>query len=296
MVLNLTKKRVLFIVNPIAGISKKIRIPELIGAHIDTGLYDYRIAYTQFAGHAVFLAQEAVADGFDMVVAVGGDGSVNEVGSQLVNTSVALGIIPLGSGNGLATKLKIPLQQIEAIKLLNKGQISAIDVGLINQRCFFSCAGIGYSANVAARFAGRRNRGVVGYALTIASGLPAYHPTNCRLVCNDTTYSPSAFDITFNNSGQFGYGLGLTPSSKLNDGLLELTVVRTFPLYLILWVVFLFLIGRLHKSRLFQAIETNHAFIKCPHAVQAQIDGDPAMIDQNFEITVQKQALQVMMP
>jgi diacylglycerol kinase (ATP) len=288
-----SKKRVLFIVNPIAGVRNKIRIPELIAAHIDAQLFDYHIAYTQFAGHAVFLAQEAVANGYEMVVAVGGDGSVNEVASQLVDTSVVLGIIPLGSGNGLATKLGIPLKQIAAIKALNTGHPRAIDVGMLNQRYFFSTAGVGYSATVAARFAGRKNRGVAGYAYTIASGLPSYRPTNCQLVCNGTTLTPSAFDITFNNSGQFGYGLGLTPHSKLDDGMLELTIVRTFPMYWILWVVFLFLIGRLQKSRLFKVIETSEANFVCPHPVQAQIDGDPAMIDHSFEILVKKKALLV---
>lgn len=290
------KKRIMFIVNPIAGVRSKLRVPDLIELEIDKEQYDYQIAYTQFAGHAVFLAQDAVKNNFDVVVAVGGDGSVNEVASQLVDTPVALGIVPLGSGNGLARKLGIALQQRAAIRTLNHGFMLSIDVGVMNNRYFFSNAGIGYSALVTARFFGRRNRGMLGYIITIATGLRSYRPVSCKVACNGNSFNTSAFDITFNNSGHLGYGMGLTPRSEITDGQLELSVVPTFPMFQIFWVVFLFIINRLYKSNYLQEIETTQASLLCTEAVQAQIDGDPVMIGRQFEVSIKKQALQVVVP
>ncbi|OWY19348.1 hypothetical protein C7N43_01060 [Sphingobacteriales bacterium UPWRP_1] len=293
----IVKKRILFIVNPVAGVRSKVGIPDLIEQEIDTRQYDCHIAYTQFAGHAVYITQEAVAEKlYDIVVAVGGDGSVNEVASQLVDTPVALGIIPLGSGNGLARKLGIPMQQRAAIQTLNHCHTTTVDVGLINNRYFFSNAGIGYSAMVAARFSGRKNRGMTGYALTIAGGLSRYRPVSCHIDCNNTGFETSAFDITFNNSGQFGYGMGLTPHSNLSDGQLELTIVRHFPLFQIFWVVLLFIINRLYKSHYLKKIEMQKATLRCPKPVQAQIDGDPVFIADTFEVSVKQQALKVVVP
>ncbi|OWY23377.1 hypothetical protein C7N43_03210 [Sphingobacteriales bacterium UPWRP_1] len=291
------KKRILFIVNPIAGVRSKVGIPDLIEQEIDKQQYDCHIAYTQFAGHAVFLTREAVEKQlYDVVVAVGGDGSVNEVASQLVDTPVALGIVPLGSGNGLARKLGIPMQQRAAIQTLNHCHTTPVDVGVINNRYFFSNAGIGYSAQVAARFAGRKNRGMSGYAFTIATGLSRYHPVSCQIACNNSNFEVHAFDITFNNSGQFGYGMGLTPNSNLSDGQMELSIVRHFPLYQIFWVVLLFLINRLYKSRYLKEIEMQQASLCCSTPLQAQIDGDPVFIDDRFEVQIKQLALKVVVP
>ncbi len=289
-------KRVLFIINPKAGVGSKRSITRLIETHIDTQTITYQIAYTQFAGHASYMAKDAVEQGFDAVVAIGGDGSINEIASQLIDTPVALGIIPMGSGNGLATKLVIPRNYQTALQIINQFATQAIDVGVINNRYFFSCAGVGYAANVSARFAGKKNRGMLGYIFTISAGLHRYVPVKARVICNGGNFTTTAFDITLNNSGQFGYGFGLAPHAHLTDGVGELTVVKSFPLYLIFWVVLLFVLGKLHKSRLFSSFATQEAAIWCEQPTQAQIDGDPAMVATRFNLSIKKQALQVIVP
>ena len=147
------KKDLLFIINPISGIGKQKNIEELIREFTDTSIFDYTVKFTKGPGHGTELANEAVASGVDVVVAIGGDGTVNEIGQALVGSEIALGIIPTGSGNGLARHLKIPFSFEKAIDVINHCKIRKIDTATINGQIFLSIAGVGYDAFVAKKFA-----------------------------------------------------------------------------------------------------------------------------------------------
>ena len=142
------KQRITFIVNPISGTQSKKSILEMIDKYVDRNKYDFEVTPTQFAGHAIELASIAAAEGAFMVVAIGGDGTINEIGRSLVHTKTALGIIPCGSGNGLARHLQIPMDPKRAIDIINMGVTSCVDYGKINDIPFFCTCGVGFDALV----------------------------------------------------------------------------------------------------------------------------------------------------
>jgi len=158
-----TRKRALFIVNPISGGKNKRGFVERVRNDLDGELYDAEFVFTEYAGHAYQLAKEAVEERYDLVVAVGGDGTINEIASALNGTETTLGIIPEGSGNGLALYLGIPINERAAVRRLNRFDQMTIDSGLINGRAFFNMAGIGFDASVSDRFANDTVRGPIGY-------------------------------------------------------------------------------------------------------------------------------------
>ncbi len=145
------KIKILFIVNPISGIGRQKKIEQLIEKNLDTQKFDYQISYTQYAGHATKIAEESV-NNFDVITAVGGDGSINEIAKTLAGTETALAIIPCGSGNGLARALGIPVLPNLAIKYLNKAEFKMIDTCEVNKQFFLSLAGAGYDSQVAMRY------------------------------------------------------------------------------------------------------------------------------------------------
>ena len=170
------KRSILFIVNPISGTRDKGAVQKDIETLTDASQFDYRIAFTEYAGHASVLAREAVENGFDIVVAVGGDGTVNEVARSLVHTPTALGIIPCGSGNGLARHLQIPLDARKAMQIINRATISSLDYGTINAMPFFCTCGVGFDAFVSLKFATGKKRGLLSYIEnTLREGL-SYKP------------------------------------------------------------------------------------------------------------------------
>ena len=165
-------KKILYIINPISGTQRKQRIAQLADKLTDRVQFDVEIAYTEYAGHATIIATEAAKRGIDIVVAVGGDGTVNEVGRALIHTHTALAIVPCGSGNGLARHLHIPLQPKKAIDIINQSVVHQLDYGTINDRPFFCTCGVGFDAFISERFASAGKRGLLTYVEnTLKSGL-----------------------------------------------------------------------------------------------------------------------------
>ena len=146
------KKRILFIMNPISGTTSKADVPRLIDKYLDKEGFDYEVKNTDYAGHGVDLTAEAVARGVDIVVAVGGDGTVNEVARSLVHTKTALGILPCGSGNGLARHLMLPMNLRKSIEVINRCEIHDLDYGVVNGHPFFCTCGMGFDADISQKF------------------------------------------------------------------------------------------------------------------------------------------------
>ena len=158
-----TKKKIVFVVNPISGTQGKRAILKWIDERINRTLYDYTIVKTQYAGHAEKIAATAAKEKVDIVVAIGGDGTINEIGRALIHTDTALGIIPCGSGNGLARHLQIPLEPKAAIDIINESSVACIDYGKINNIPFFCTCGVGFDAFVSLKFADSGKRGLLTY-------------------------------------------------------------------------------------------------------------------------------------
>lgn len=224
-------KRLLVIVNPISGRSSKKAVVGAMVSHLDMNKYDVTFRFTSHPGHATELAAEAVADGVDIVVAVGGDGTVNEVARALVGTDTALGIIPCGSGNGLARHLHIPMNVRKAVEILNEGHMTLIDSMTVNGIPCFCTAGVGYDAYVSEKYAKEPTRGLSTYVRKAVEGWFSYQPQQYIIETDNGTIQRTALAITCANANQWGNDFHVAPKASLTDGLIDVTIIH--PIHLV---------------------------------------------------------------
>lgn len=222
------KQKIVFIVNPISGTHNKQAILEVIDKELNKDIFEPQICYTQYAGHATELARKAVQGGASVVVAIGGDGTVNETGRGLVQTDTALGIIPCGSGNGLARHLQIPLNTSKAVKILNAHKTESLDYGVINNIPFFCTCGLGFDAFVSFKFAMAGKRGLRTYIEnTLKEGL-RYKPETYEIISDEGTVRYKAFLIACANASQYGNDAYIAPQASMSDGLMDVTIMEPF--------------------------------------------------------------------
>ena len=292
----MSKKRILFIVNPISGHRDKSRFREKVACVLDEGDFVYEVVFTERAGHATELAATA-ADNYDIVAAVGGDGTLNEVAQGLIGTDTALAVIPCGSGNGLARCLHIPLNTDKALRILTQGSIQRIDTGTVNGQLFLSVAGIGLDAQTAHDFAQDPRRGFLTYAHYAVNNY--FHPkqeTVSITFDERETLTCSPMLITFANSNQFGYHAVIAPHASLQDGLLDTCILERPPLVTIPDVVAKLMDGRLDKSRYLTERQAAHITVERPAAGVVNIDGEPVMMDAKLDVRIAPQNLKILVP
>lgn len=222
------KRHILFIVNPISGVKKKTSVLKQIENGIDATLFTYEIVLTEYAGHAAELAKKATEEGVDIVVAVGGDGTVNEVARSLVHSNSALGIIPRGSGNGLARHLQIPMDVKKALKIINQASIQCLDYGKINGQPFFCTCGVGFDAFVSLKFAESGKRGPLSYVEnTLREGL-RYQPDTYTIETENGVTKHKAFLVACANASQYGNNVYIAPNASMSDGLMDIIIMEAF--------------------------------------------------------------------
>jgi YegS/Rv2252/BmrU family lipid kinase len=225
------KTKTLIVVNPISGVGRQKRIETLLKENLNHDLFDYQVRYTEYIHHGTDIAREAADKGYQSVVAVGGDGSVNDVVNGIKDTDVRLGIIPCGSGNGLARSLKIPLQPWLAIRVLNQQYEQTIDSIVINdQYVCANAAGCGYDAYIARLMQAAKTRGLAAYTNLILREYDRYKCSDYHLVINGRDYYRNAWFIAVANSQQFGYNLAVAPKAKLDDGLIDISIIDKVPI------------------------------------------------------------------
>ena len=263
------------------------------------GWRDYAVCLTQGPGHATELAQEAVAGGADVVVAVGGDGTVNEVARGVLGSGAALGIVPVGSGNGLARALRLPLRPERALAALEAAERRAMDVGLLNGRLFLNVAGVGFDATVGHAFHehGRRGgrRGFVGYLRLSLRELRAYRaPTLSVQVDGGERLETAPFVLTFANGVQYGSGAVINPGAKLDDGQLEIVIFESGPLLGTLAAAAHLFLGGLGRLRRYRRLPARTAVISASSPFAVHVDGDPAPACDRIEVALRPRALQLL--
>ena len=219
-----------FIVNPCSGRNR--RRPWLAGAIRDFArlhLQDSDVVLTEGPGHATDLARHAVAAGSEVVVAVGGDGTMNEVAQALIGTPAALALVPCGSGNGLALHLGLPRTLRGALRLIADGapQVAAIDTGLVGPHPFFNAMGVGFDAEVSRRFNGLTRRGLPAYVRAVASLLRSARPEHFVVQARDERMELDSLLIAVANSDQYGNNARIAPGASVHDGLLNLVAINT---------------------------------------------------------------------
>lgn len=278
------KQRVRFIINPISGTHEKQTIVQMIPEHLPADLFETEVIYTEYGGHAEILAAEAAKQGMDICVAVGGDGTVNEVGRSLAHTDTALGIIPCGSGNGLARHLAIPTHPAEALNILAEGHIKTLDYGLINHKPFFCTCGIGFDALVSQKFAQSGKRGLLNYVdNTIKEGLN-YKPETYQITIDGEDQTYEAFLIACANASQYGNNVYIAPAASMKDGLMDVTILKPFNLLEAPQVVLQLLNKTIYKNpnaRVFRCSKL-HVHRQKPGVVH--FDGDPVECGTDIDV------------
>ncbi len=225
------KTKTLVVVNPISGIGRQKKIESLLKQNLNEDLFDYTVRYTEYIHHGTEIARDAADHGYDCVVACGGDGSVNDVANGLRGTDTRMGIIPCGSGNGLARSLKIPLQPWLAIRVLNQQYEQTIDAILVNERHLaVNAAGCGYDAYIARLMRVAKTRGLAAYTNLILREYDRYKCSDYHLILNGREYYRNAWFIAVANSQQFGYNLAVAPKARLDDGLMDISIIDKVPL------------------------------------------------------------------
>ncbi len=291
-------KRIHFIVNPIAGASKYNITFDFLKQHFDTEQYDLTVKHSNFKKHAISLAQESISEGAEIIVACGGDGTINEVASCLANTPIVLGIIPTGSGNGLASNLNIPKNPIEAIELIKAYDIKKIDVGSINNKLFFSNTGIGFDAKVIKYYEASQKRRLSSYFRACVKVLKESksHESTVNIGINGDNIKTKPFMVFISNSNELGYNVSLTPKASLQDGLLDILVVSNINTLKTLLLGFLVLLKKHHLLKQVRSYKTKEVKLSIDDGeyFNAQIDGEFYKINgDTIKISIIENALHV---
>ncbi len=286
------KKKALFIVNPISGGKKKDDVPQLIEKHLDTDAFDYVIVFTNSVSHARQLAKEAIGK-YDIAVAVGGDGTVNEVASGLVGSDVILGILPFGSGNGLSRFLSIPMDIQKAIENLNTGHTELIDSAEMNGQPFFNMAGMGFDAHISEVFSHNKKRGFLSYIKAAISEIAVYRPQQYHIIVDGKKYDREAFMLSLANSSQYGNDMHISPKASVQDGLLDVCVIKPFPAYRLPEMGFRMMFKKVEGSKYLEIIKGGHITINRQSSGPIHLDGEPQIADANVKVNIVPRSLKV---
>ncbi len=287
------KLRIRFIINPISGVGKKQLLPALIDRYLDHELFDYDIAFTEYRKHARDLAYQSALEGIEIVCAVGGDGSVHEVGTALIGTPSVLAIIPAGSGNGLARHLKIPLSYKEAILNINRMHQRTIDTVVVNDKAFLGTGGYGFDAYIARKFDNHHRRGFWGYTSLIVREFNRYQPKKFTISINGETFTTRVVLCSIANSSEFGNGFVVSPYSNMEDGQLELCLLRPFGFGNTPSVIYRFFRRSSHRSRYMKIIPFTKARIILDELI-AHYDGEPFEVRKELNLEVVPKSLRIL--
>jgi diacylglycerol kinase (ATP) len=286
------KKKVLFIVNPVSGGKQKDGVPQLIKKYLDTATIDATFVFSAGVSHARKIAADAIGN-FEVVVAVGGDGTVNEIASAIVGSDITLGIVPYGSGNGLSRFLGIPMNKQKAVETINKGSVVTIDSARLNGQPFFNMAGMGFDAHISDVFSHGKKRGFISYFKSSVREIINYRSQIYKIEVDGQQYEQEAFMLSFANSSQFGNNAHISPKASVQDGLLDVCIVKPFPLYkfpVMGWHMFN---KTADKSGYVDIIRGKNIHVKRVSSGPIHLDGEPQVMGTDAEINIIPQSLKV---
>jgi len=289
-------RKIFSIINPISGVGSKDKIRDMLVARCTELNLASEVIFTEYAGHAAELTRKAVEDGADCVIAVGGDGTVNEVAKNLLHTDVALGIIPKGSGNGLARELHIPMDARGAIDVIFSENITTIDACRANEHLFFCTCGVGFDATISEEFAKQKRRGSLTYLRNIVEEYLGYKPKAYELSIDGHTISEQAFLITCANASQYGNNAYIAPHADITDGLMDVTILSPFTALDIGPLAIQLFTKTLDKNSKIKTFRTKEVRISRPSEGIMHIDGEPITVGCNINVSVIRSALNVLTP
>jgi diacylglycerol kinase (ATP) len=288
------KKKIAFIINPISGTTNKKQLPDIIFNELNNNMFDSEIIFTEHKEHGRELAAKFALLGYDAVVAVGGDGTVNEIARGLIDTNVALGIIPAGSGNGLARHLSIPMNTKQAIQQLNNSEAIKMDYGLVNEQPFFCTCGTGFDAYVSTEFAKSQNRGVMTYIEKMITGYFNYKSQNYHLLGEGIDLKDKAFVITFANASQWGNNAYIAPQASVQDGMMDISIMSNFPIIAIPSIALQLFAKTIDKDLFMTTLRTNEITLYRDEDGPFHYDGEPYEEGREVKIKMVPDGLNVL--
>jgi diacylglycerol kinase (ATP) len=291
-----SKEDILFIVNPAAGKGNYKYSISMIYEHIDQNKYNILIEITGYKGHAYKIAEHYKEKGIKNIVAVGGDGTINEIGAAIISTGICLGIMPRGSGNGLARYLSIPPNARKALKIINDNKARIIDSGKINNKYFFCTSGVGLDARVGIIFDKSKKRGSINYFKATVSEFLAYKPKKYKLKIDNNRRKVRSLLITFANAGQYGNNVYISPDARIDDGLLDLCILKPFPKSFMLPIGLRLVSKTLNKSKYLEVIKCKEVILKRKKNIKFHYDGEPCKAGKKIVVKILPASLKVMIP
>lgn len=288
-------KNIAFIINPISGTQNKHRIPKLITQVLDKEQWLPNIVYTERAGHAEELARQYAQMGFDAVIAVGGDGTVNEVARGVRDTETAIGVVPMGSGNGFARHLGISMRVQKALEMLNRSQVVKADYGLAEDNLFVTTCGTGFDALIAYHFANAGSRGFMTYLKTIMHDVLTYSPQTYHIVGDHgLDVENKAFLLTFANANQWGNEAYIAPKASIQDGLADICMMSSKALLGAPGLALGLFTKTIDKSLFMDTFRARDVMLYREQEAPFHIDGDPVKMPKDIHIRMVADGLRVL--
>ena len=286
-----------FIINPIAGSGNHKINHNFLESYFNLDEFHITTKYSNYKTHTTELAKKSIIEKADIIVACGGDGTINEVASCIIGTPILLGIIPLGSGNGLATNLKIPKKLDKAIGIIKRKNVRTIDIGVLNKKYFFSNTGVGFDAYVIKNYEESNNRKFLSYINAFFKSFKNINDTRLiEVTMNKETFKVKPFMIFISNSNELGYKVSLTPKASLEDGLLDILIVPKLNAFKIILFSLLMIIKKHHLLKEVKSIQTKQLLLyrKDFNYFKMQIDGEYHFIESNkISISIAEKRLRV---
>ena len=286
-------KHIVFITNPISGTISKAGIPELVEVHLDHARFSYEFVSTQYAGHATLLAQEAAARGADIVCAIGGDGTVNEVGRGLLGTETAMAILPCGSGNGLARHLMLPMDLKRCLDIINLDTVETLDSGVINGHPFFCTCGMGFDAFISMKFAEAGKRGLMTYVEQMLREGLSYKPETYEIEDEMGLKTYKAFLISAANASQYGNNAYIAPQASMSDGLIDVVIMEPFDVIEAPQVSFDMFNKTLDKNSKIKSFRCKKLHITRSQPGVIHYDGDPVMTGAEIDVHLEEKGIKM---
>jgi YegS/Rv2252/BmrU family lipid kinase len=269
------------VVNPVSGTNsarkRAKRVVKALEEH-----FCIKALYTEYAGHGIELTQQLIAKGTDVLIAVGGDGTVNEISSALTGSRTALFIVPTGSGNGLARDLGmygLSIKQI--IERIEQNNVHLIDSGMADKKAFFCTCGTGFDAYIGHLFAQTKVRGFLTYIKLSLHAFKNYTPLTYQLKTDQGEYTRQAFVINIANNKQFGNNAYIAPLANMQDGLFTVTIIKPFKWYHVPYMAYGLFFKRIHKNKFVETFDCGDCKLTIPENGYLHVDGEPITTQSN---------------
>jgi YegS/Rv2252/BmrU family lipid kinase len=286
--------RYLFILNPVAGVGERRDFLQMIAVACEEKKVEYKILFTRSPGDAKKIIRKKF-DKFDVFVAVGGDGTMNEVASALAGTTGIMGLIPAGSGNALGRELGLSMKPVMAVHQLLNGHVTQIDTGMINGRRFMNVCGVGFDNHIAREFAKSTSRGPVPYFLAVWKEFFGYKPETYEVEIDGISTKFTAFVLTVANASQYGNKAFIAPKANISDGSLDICMLKPFGFFGALGLGFRLFNKSIDHSRHYIGSKAKKVLIK-GNSLNFHVDGEPVKNQDPLEISIDPLSLNIVVP